>query len=851
MLPAMYSLGARAENAPLAAKAGDAPVLSRKEKRELRRDKKAGERKPKDRKDKSTDRAEPQPEELTLERVAIAVDGGEALEADRPEEAKANGPRIVATSQQSRFHTVTFDEFGKNVHLLQFTLSIEGAGRTVELLRDTQLKLNYGGRYGLIGPNGIGKSTLLQALADGLVEGLPQALKVLYVNQLDTSSFSDTSMDKTVLQTVLDADTRVADLHNKLGVLQPALTGETDADADVFASHKAQTLHTLLQIKVMEAQEELEAASKTAIKRSGMRGKDARLRLLEAEHRLEDLEQQLANARLHPEHQIVRDANEGAVLREIHDKVEHYLQALKILDEASMEARARRILASMGVNADKQSARLASLSGGWQVRILLARVLFMEPDFLLLDEPTNHLDMPSILWLKNYLQSIEDVLGSPVTIVLVSHDRFFLNEIAEEIIQFRGVDKQLVYYDGNYDTYEETMDTKKKFNERLQTRLEQKSDKMSKMVSRISQQASKSKDDKKMQVAASKKKKMERIGNERNDKGHRFKLNRDRIGYFYDMRSGADDLSLYETDYNNSAWKILSTPPPQIRNLASLAKTTMISVEGIGFRYKTSATSDGSTTKADPLVLQNVNLTIDYGEKVVLVGRNGAGKTTLMKIFNRVIKPDAGKVQYFHGARVSALMQHNVEDLKRHDWSRRLTPFQLLNKVLDDSEASSADALFSSGGPNAREGKIRAHLSSFGVTGATAMAVPLESLSGGQLVRVGLAWATFPHPPHVLLLDEPTNHLDMTTIQVLGEALRRYQGAVVLISHDIHFLEILTRERSGSEDEDDDGDTVDNVPTRVFEISKKKGVVSLQKLDGGVDAYRLKQEQRNASLGRA
>jgi ATP-binding cassette subfamily F protein 3 len=131
------------------------------------------------------------------------------------------------------------------------------------------------------------------------------------------------------------------------------------------------------------------------------------------------------------------------------------------------------------------------------------------------------------------------------------------------------------------------------------------------------------------------------------------------------------------------------------------------------------------------------------------------------------------------------------------------------------------------------------------------MAVPLESLSGGQLVRVGLAWATFPHPPHVLLLDEPTNHLDMTTIQVLGEALRRYQGAVVLISHDIHFLEILTRERSGSEDEDDDGDTVDNVPTRVFEISKKKGVVSLQKLDGGVDAYRLKQEQRNASLGRA
>lgn len=837
MLPTMYTLGAKPTNAPLDA-LGDKSALSRKEKRGLKREKKPRVAKPKA---KDQPLAEEDVDSLSIRDEASLDDNGE----DRPV--------IVATSQQSRFHTVTFDEFGKNVLLNQFTLSIatrggHASGKTVELLRDTQLKLNYGTNYGLIGPNGIGKSTLLQAMADGLVEGLPQALKILYVNQLDTSSMTEASVDKTVLQTVLDADMRVSDLHVKLAILQPALSGEATGEGEqhTFCSHKAQLLHTLLRIKVIEAKEAWEVANKIAIKRSGMRGKDARLRLLEIEHKVADLEQQLANTRLAHEHEVVRDAEEPIILREIHDKVEEYLQALKILDEASMEARARRILASMGVNAEKQGSPLSSLSGGWQVRILLARVLFMEPDFLLLDEPTNHLDMPSILWLKNYLQSIEDVLGSPVTIVLVSHDRYFLNEIVTEIIQFRGRDKQLVYYDGNYDTYEETMDTKKLFNERLQAKLDQKTERMAKMVSRVSQQASKSKDDKKMQVAASKKKKLERVGYERNDKGHRFKLNRDRVGYFLDYRSGAEDASIYETAYSNNAWKILSTPPPQIRNLSSLDKTTMISLENISFRYKT---SDTSTPKANanPLVIQNVNLTINFGEKVVFVGRNGAGKTTMMKLLNRVIKPDAGKVQYFHGARVSALMQHNVEDLKRHEWSRGLTPFQLLNKVLDESESTAAEALLA-GGSSAREGKLRAHLSSFGIIGETAMTVPLESLSGGQLVRVGLAWATFPHPPHVLLLDEPTNHLDMTTIQVLGEALRKYQGAVVLISHDIHFLQIMTQPSDDDNEEDDDA--VARPPARVFEISKRKGIVSLKHLEGGVHAYQLQEEQRNASLGR-
>ncbi|ETI35843.1 hypothetical protein F443_17891 [Phytophthora nicotianae P1569] len=149
-----------------------APVLSRKEKRELKRAAKQG------RRESSTDKAKQDVVDGTSNETSLAA------------------PSIVATSQQSRFHSATFDAFGKNVLLNDFTLSIvtpDGSKpeKTIELLVDTQLKLNYGTKYALIGPNGIGKSTLLQALADGLVEGLPQALKILYVNQMDTSSFSD------------------------------------------------------------------------------------------------------------------------------------------------------------------------------------------------------------------------------------------------------------------------------------------------------------------------------------------------------------------------------------------------------------------------------------------------------------------------------------------------------------------------------------------------------------------------------------------------------------------------------------------------------------------------------------
>ncbi|KAF4041476.1 ABC transporter [Phytophthora infestans] len=834
MLPSMHCLdGGRsaASNTPLDLSAS----LSRKEKRGMKRGEKRSKR--------SQTHSKATSDNVHVDSESSKVDSN-----------APKAPIIIATSQQSRFHTVTFDEFGKNVLLNQFTLAIGTPSSdetadpvgVVELLRDTQLKLNYGSRYGLVGPNGIGKSTLLTALADGLVEGLPTSLKILYVNQLDTSSLTPESAQQSVLHTVLSADTRVSELQYKIDIFQKVLVGplESEDREPKFATYKAELLHTLLTIQVMEAEQAQDAASKIAIKRSGMLGKDARLRLLEAEHKTADLRQRLQFTLSDMEHESVIAANETEILHEIHQKMEQFQQELKILDEASMEARARRILASMGVGPAKQDAPLASRSGGWQVRILLARVLFMEPDFLLLDEPTNHLDMPSILWLKNYLLTLDDVLGTPVTLVVVSHDRFFLNAVTEETIFFRGYDKTLAYYEGTYDSFELAMMRKRQFNARLQTKLDKKTDQMNAMVSKISQQATRSKDDKKMQVAASKKKKMDRIGSERSAKGTRFKLNRDRAGYFLTNRDQAEEQAKYdETEGGNSgssAWRILSSSPPQIRNLTKLDNTTMVSLENVSFRYDTF-----NEKPKFPLVFEKLNLTINYGDKVVLVGRNGAGKTTFMKLLSKGLEPESGKVEYFHGARIASLMQHNVEDLKRQEWSRGLTPLELLRTRLQTDDAVSDVGAAGV----ASDGKIRGYLSSFGITGGIAVAVPLHALSGGQLVRVGLAWATFPYPPHVLLLDEPTNHLDMNTIQLLGEALRKSQGAVALISHDLHFLDILTNgKQRGEEDGDEDEDEACG-RVRVFEVSKKKGVVSLLPLER-VETYQEKEESRMASLGR-
>jgi ATPase subunit of ABC transporter with duplicated ATPase domains len=354
------------------------------------------------------------------------------------------------------------------------------------------------------------------------------------------------------------------------------------------------------------------------------------------------------------------------------------------------------------------------------------------------------------------------------------------------------------------------------------------------------------------------------------------------VGYFLTKRSGPEELAKFETNYLYPSWKFLAcTSPPQIRNLRSLQNETMLSMENIYFQYPSTFASATSTLPSQafslaskvetskphcPLVVENLNLQVQYGDKVILVGRNGAGKTTIMKLLDGTLTPTKGKRHLFYGAQIKSLLQHNVEELKRLPWSRHLTPLELLLLSSNEMENTEASFFHQSASNNTRkntEGKARGHLSSFGIVGETATSVKLANLSGGQLVRVGLAWVTYPFPPHVLLLDEPTNHLDMTTIQIFGQALRKYQGAIVLISHDLHFLHLITADKNvglevdmnegkGEDDVEEDESTSGTFkrPARVYEVCKKKGIVSLVYHEQGVGAYQAKEEARQASLGK-
>ncbi|KAF1777623.1 P-loop containing nucleoside triphosphate hydrolase [Phytophthora cactorum] len=255
--------------------------------------------------------------------------------------------------------------------LSDFALSIvtpDGGNseKTIEPLVDTQLELNYGTKYWPIGPNGIGKSTLLQALADGLVEGLPQALKILYVNQMDTSPF---------LMLIL----RVSNVRSKLAIQQRATVVE-HSDSFSFASQKAMLLHALLQGELPQHENRHQAQRNAR--------QNARRRQLEVERVVTDLELQLQfTGQMNNERETVRATNEASILGEINEKIEAYEITLKAFDEGSSSS---AYFDDYGYCTAKQGAQLASLSGGWQVRILLAPVLFMEPDMLLLDEQTNH-----------------------------------------------------------------------------------------------------------------------------------------------------------------------------------------------------------------------------------------------------------------------------------------------------------------------------------------------------------------------------------------------------------------------------------------------------------------------------
>lgn len=367
-------------------------------------------------------------------------------------------------------------------------------------------------------------------------------------------------------------------------------------------------------------------------------------------------------------------------------------------------ARAARILKGLGFEDAAQGLPLASFSGGWRMRVALAGVLFLEPDLLLLDEPTNHLDLEAAMWLEEHLRRY------PRTLVLVSHDRDFLNSVPERICHLEG--RKLTVYQGGYDQFERQRREKLILAEKARQRQEAERAHIQSFVDRFRYKASKARQ------AQSRIKMLER------------------------MQPIAAALIEPEIRFSFPAGAVPAPP--------------LVTMEAASVGY------------GEKLVLDRLSLRIDPDDRIALLGRNGNGKSTFAKLVAGRLEPKGGELTRARGLKVGFFAQHQIEDLQPE-----ATPIAHVQERRPEEAGQ----------------QIRARLARFGL-GQEKAEIPARHLSGGEKTRLALTLMCLDEP-QLLILDEPTNHLDIDSREALVEAVNAFPGAVIVISHDRHLVELV------------------------------------------------------------
>ncbi len=385
------------------------------------------------------------------------------------------------------------------------------------------------------------------------------------------------------------------------------------------------------------------------------------------------------------------------------DRLGDIHERLMAIDAWSAPSRASRILVGLGFDEEMQNRSLESFSGGWRMRVALASLLFSAPDVLLLDEPSNHLDLEAVLWLEDFLKSYQ------ATIVVVSHERDFLNNVVDHILHLdRG---KLTLYPGGYDAFERQRAERQAQQAAAREKQMVQREKLKEFVARNSARASTAKQ------AQSRVKALARM---------------------QPIAEVMDDPSLSFDFPDPTALR----PPLITLDLAT-----------VGY--------------AETPILRRLNLRIDPDERVALLGRNGNGKTTLARLLAAQLTPMEGAMQASGKMRVGYFTQYQVEELDRNE-----TPLEHMSALMKGATPSA----------------VRAQLGRFGFQ-ADKATTKVGKLSGGERARLALALITR-DAPHLLILDEPTNHLDVDAREALIQALNSYTGAVVIVSHDRHMLEM-------------------------------------------------------------
>jgi ATP-binding cassette, subfamily F, member 3 len=382
---------------------------------------------------------------------------------------------------------------------------------------------------------------------------------------------------------------------------------------------------------------------------------------------------------------------------EIHER-------LNAIDAYAAPSRAARILVGLGFDEAAQHRPLDSFSGGWRMRVALAALLFSAPDLLLLDEPSNHLDLEAVLWLEDFLKSYR------ATILVVSHERDFLNNVVDHILHLdRG---KLTLYPGGYDAFERQRAERQAQLASAREKQRVEREKLQDYIARNSARASTAKQ------AQSRVKALARM---------------------QPIAELLDDPSLS-----------FGFPDPQ----ALRPPLVTLDMASVGY---------GETP-----VLSRLNLRLDPDDRIALLGRNGNGKTTLARLLAAQLAPMEGEVIRSQKLRIGYFTQYQVEELDGAD-----TPFQHMARLMKGAAPAA----------------VRAQLGRFGFSGDKAL-TEVRRLSGGERARLALALITR-EAPHLLILDEPTNHLDVDAREALVQALNGYSGAVIVVSHDRHMLELI------------------------------------------------------------
>jgi ATPase subunit of ABC transporter with duplicated ATPase domains len=381
------------------------------------------------------------------------------------------------------------------------------------------------------------------------------------------------------------------------------------------------------------------------------------------------------------------------------------LERFQELDGYALEARAREVLAGLSFSQERMDGDVGLLSGGWKMRVALARILLLRPDGMLLDEPSNHLDLESLIWLEAFLKNYDGAL------LMTSHDRAFMNRIIGKVVEIDG--GALITYSGDLDFYDQQRALTEAQRQAQYERQQAMLTKEIKFIERFKARASHAAQ---VQSRVKKLDKIERVEAPRRRQTVQFEFRSP-------PRSGDDVLNL------QNVYKSYGTQP----------------------------------------IYAGLDFKVRRKERWCVLGANGAGKSTLLKLIAGDTAPDQGTVTVGASVKMGYFAQHSMD-------------------LLDGEETifESLDGSF----PQAGQGALRTLAGCFGFSGDD-VEKPCRVLSGGEKARLVMAKMLF-DPPNLLVLDEPTNHLDMATKEMLVAALADFEGTMLFVSHDRHFLGALS-----------------------------------------------------------